>query len=109
MVIKKIYSQEVLVYHCGFFLYFHVCVCVCVDRGRCSCGQRKKNRKARLPPLPFKKAKKFVKYWLTLTVNTDFSAAAREQTDLRNAYSAHTVIWDFGTIASSSSYNFSHL
>lgn len=27
MVIKKIYSQEVLVYHCGFFLYFHVCVC----------------------------------------------------------------------------------
>lgn len=70
MVIKKIYSQEVLVYHCGFFLYFHVCVCVCVDRGRCSCGQRKKNRKARLPPLPFKKAKKFVKYWLTLTVNT---------------------------------------
>lgn len=81
-----------------------------MDRGRCSCGQRKKNRKAHLPPLPAKNAKKFFKYWLTLTVNTlDFSAAAREQTDLRNAYSAHTVIWFFGTIVNSFSYNFSRL
>lgn len=93
-----------------FFFFFFIFVCMCVDRGRCSCGQRKKNRKAHLPPLPAKNAKKFFKYWLTLTVNTlDFSAAAREQTDLRNAYSAHTVIWFFGTIVNSFSYNFSRL
>lgn len=43
-----------------FFLYFFVWTEEDVHVG--------KNSKAHLPPLPFKKAKKLFKYWLTLTL-----------------------------------------